>query len=166
MNILLAPYARPLRNGNVNAKNYPRAKELVDLLGEHGHLVAQIGVEGEDQVCQIFLKNLSFKEVSAELRNHDTFIAVDSYLQHHAWLLGIRGVVLWGQSDPLIFGHPLHVNLLKDRKYLRPDQFNTYEGLACLDEAFVSPSAVLEALDLCGKSQSSKSSSPSSAPLL
>src|SRR5947208_5903592 len=147
MRILFAPYARPLRNNNVNAKNYPHAKALVDLLCEHKHLVTQIGVEGETQVAPDFFKNLSFKDVSTQLRANDTFISVDSYLQHHAWLLGVWGVVLWGQSDPLIFGHAGHINLLKDRKYLRPDQFNTYEGLACLDEAFVRPSAVLEAVE-------------------
>ena len=151
MNILLAPYARPLRNGNVNAKNYPYAKELADLLCGNGHVVVQIGVEGETQVVPVFRKNLPFEKVSAELKKHDTFVAVDSYLQHHAWLLGVRGVVLWGQSDPLIFGHTLHINLLKDRKYLRPDQFNTYEGLACVDEAFVLPSTVLKALEECEK---------------
>lgn len=150
MKLLFAPYARPLRNGNVNAKNYPFAQGLVDLLGQRGHLVTQIGVEGETDLGQRFLKGLSFNQVSAELKAYDSFIAVDSYLQHHAWLLGVRGVVLWAQSDPLIFGHPLHVNLLKGRDYLRPDQFNTYEGLACRDDAFVEPSVVMETLEnLC-----------------
>ena len=142
--ILIAPYARQLRNGNVNAKNYPWPELLVELLENSGKEVVQIGVEGEKQIAKRFERNLSFQEVSSLLDKCATFVAVDSYLQHHGWQVGKRGVVIFSQSDPIIFGHPIHNNLLKDRKYLRPNQYDMWEGVPVNEESFFSPEEVLE----------------------
>jgi hypothetical protein len=84
------------------------------------------------------------EEVTNLLKISDTFIAVDSFLQHHAWDIGKRGTVIFSQSDPNIFGHEFHNNLLKDRKYLRPNQFDLWESTSCNDEAFFDWNEVFE----------------------
>lgn len=149
MKILYAPFARPLRNGNTNAKNFPWSKELVALLESNKHEVTQIGGEEDERVIQKFIQPMSFFHVGAVLQNYDTFIGVDSYLQHAAWFYKKRGIVIFSQSDPLIFGHDFHVNLLKSRKFLRQGykMFDTWEGVTVRPEAFVSPAEIVTALD-------------------
>jgi hypothetical protein len=63
-----------------------------------------------------------------------------------AWDIGKPGIVLWGQSDPLIFGHPENNNLLKDRKYLREKQFWWWEQCDYNAEAFVRPEEIIKHL--------------------
>ena len=136
MKILFAPFARKLRNGGINPKNYPWPHNLVALLEKRGNEVIQIGVKEEEKVATRFETDLSFQEVSRLLEECDTFVAVDSFLQHAAWSIGKRGTVIFSQSDPKIFGHRIHNNLLKDRKYLRPNQFDLWESTEKNDEAF------------------------------
>lgn len=149
MKILLAPFARALRDNHdnrSNPKDYPWGKELAELLIKNGHQVIQVGCTGEEQVTPEIILNPTFQELEAIIKDADTFIAVDSYLQHLCWFLNKKGIALWGQSDPRIFGHRFHINLLKDRKYLRPDPFNVWEARTVIPEAFVSPQEILEAL--------------------
>ena len=54
------------------------------------------------------------------------------------------------ESDPVIFGHPENVNLLKDRKYLREKQFWLWEQCEFNADAFVTSDVVLEALESFG----------------
>ncbi len=54
--------------------------------------------------------------------------------------------MLFGISDPIIFGHPENVNLLRDRKYLRPHQYDLYYVNEYCNEAFVTPEEVVKAL--------------------
>jgi hypothetical protein len=60
--------------------------------------------------------------------------------------LGKPGIVLWSVSDPEIFGYPENLNLLKDRKYLRKDQFAVWEAVTLDPETFVGPEEVYRAL--------------------
>jgi len=149
MNILFAPFAAraPQLNGSGSPKDYPFAKDLISMIVE-SHNVIQVGGEGEEQMAPTFRKNLSFGQVGDLIAMCDTAICVDSYLQHHMWFLNKRAIVLWGISDPLIFGHSLHCNLLKDRSFLRPNQFDLYYSNQHRPEAFVSPDVVLKALEL------------------
>lgn len=91
-------------------------------------------------------RNLSFNEVGELIQKCDTAICVDSYLQHHMWYLNKKAIVLWSISDPLIFGHDLHINLLKDRNFLRPNQFDLYYSNQLNPDAFVRPDEVITAL--------------------
>jgi hypothetical protein len=54
----------------------------------------------------------------------------------------------FGQSDPNIFGYPGNINLLKDRSYLRPEQFLHWwhETVFYKEDAFVSAETVTETL--------------------
>lgn len=149
MTILFAPFAAqsPQLNGSGSPKSYPFAKQLGEMLLSAGHNVIQVGGEKDEQVVPDFRKNLSFEEVSQLIDSADTAICVDSYLQHHCWFMNKRAVVLWGISDPLIFGHSFHLNLLKDRSFLRRNQFDLYYSNEHNPEAFVTPTEVIKALN-------------------
>ena len=59
-----------------------------------------------------------------------------------------NGIVLFGQSDPAHFGYPTNINLLKDKKYLRKEQFLFWwhESVAFRADAFVGPEVVVKTL--------------------
>lgn len=147
MKILLFPYAKFMRNGKQHPKNYPYWRELVDLLQRAGHTLVQVGVEGEEQLVDDFRAGLSYTELCELIPQYDTWIGVDSYGQHLAWSVGKRGIAIFGQSDPLIFGHPENINLLKDRKYLRQQQFWLWEQCEADDSVWINPDEVLNALN-------------------
>lgn len=146
MNIILFPFAKIMRNDQKHPKNYPYWPELIELLQRDGHSLMQLGVEGEQQLVTDFRKNLNYSVLCDLIRQCDLWIGVDSYGQHLGWSVGKRGIALFGQSDPLIFGHAENVNLLKDRKYLREKQFWLWEQCESNDEAFVSPEVVIDTL--------------------
>ena len=141
--ILISPWAQKLRNGQNNPKNYPWWKELVSLIDEP---IIQIGVHGEQQLVDDFRTNLSLQELKTLVFDCRTWISVDSFFQHFAWDLGKQGIVLWGQSDPNIFGHSENINLLKDRSYLREKQFWWWEQCEYNSDAFVLPEEVAKHL--------------------
>jgi hypothetical protein len=141
--IIIAPYAQKLRNDKNNPKNYPWWPELISMIKEP---IIQIGVEGETQLVDDFRKNLTMDQLKDLVLECSTWIAVDSFFQHFAWDLNKPGIVLWGQSDPLIFGHTENTNLLKDRKYLREKQFWWWEQCEYNAEAFVRPEEIIKHL--------------------
>ena len=138
--ILLSPYAKFMRNGASHPKNYHRWPEVIGRIDDE---IIQVGVEGEAQLVPDFRKNLSLTELAKLVESCTTWLSVDSFMQHFGWDLKKYGIVLFGQSDPLIFGHPENINLLKDRKYLREKQFWLWEQAEFKPEAFVEPKAVL-----------------------
>jgi ADP-heptose:LPS heptosyltransferase len=141
--ILISPYAKKLRNGLDNPKNYPWWPELISLINEP---IIQVGIESEKQLVDDFRKNLSLDELKVLVNECRTWISVDSFFQHFAWDLNKPGIVLWSQSDPNIFGHPENTNLLKDRKYLREKQFWWWEQCNYNADAFVKPEEVIKHL--------------------
>ena len=140
----MAPYAKELRNGKSSPKNYPYWREVLN--GMNGHKIVQIGVEGEDQLCDDFRKNLPFKEIEKLINECATWVSVDSFLPHMTHSLKKPGVVIFGQSDPDIFGYKENINLLKSREYLRKDQFQIWEQCEYKTDAFVDPNIVLTSL--------------------
>lgn len=138
--IVISPYAKRLINGKQNPKNYPYWKELIALIDEP---IVQVGVIGEEQLVPDFRTNLPISELRKLIGECRTWVSCDSFFQHLAWDEGKPGIVLWGVSDPLIFGHPENVNLLKDRSYLAPNQFLWWEQTEHKNERFVEPKEVL-----------------------
>jgi len=145
--IILSPYAKTMRNGQQHPKNYPFWDQVISQINEH---IVQVGVEGEVPLVGDFKKNLSLDDLATLIKESKTWMSVDSFFQHYCWSLGKPGVVLWGQSDPVIFGHPENVNLLKDRTYLREKQFWLWEQCSFREDAFVTPDEVVEALKTFG----------------
>lgn len=149
MLIIISPFSQKLRNGNINAKNYPINywKEVINILQGKGHTIIQIGVQGEEQLVPNCRFNLPMKELRTLLLAADTFISVDNFLPHMSSYLGKKGIVIWGPSDPKIFGHNLHLNLLKSWKVLRPNQFDIWEGVPYNEDSFPPPTYVIKALE-------------------
>lgn len=142
--ILIAPWARKMPEGLLHPKDYPYWKEVIS--GLNGHII-QVGIEGEVQLVDDFRKGLSLGQLQKLVNECDTWISVDSFFQHFCWDLGKPGIVIWGPSDPNIFGHPENINLLKDRKYLRPNQFWWWDQCDFNEESFVQPEIVIESLN-------------------
>lgn len=141
--IIISPFAKQMRNGKLHPKDYPYWSEVIKQIDEP---VIQIGVNGEKQLTEDFRKNLPMTELTKLVQECKTWISVDSFFQHFCWDLKKPGIAIFGQSDPIIFGHKENVNLLKDRKYLREKQFWLWEQCEFKKEAFVKPNVVLEAL--------------------
>jgi hypothetical protein len=141
--ILISPYSQKLRNGKNNAKNYPYWNKLIALIDEP---IVQVGIEDEEQLVDDFRKNLPLVDLRKLVQECRIWISCDSFLQHLGWDEGKKGIVLWGPSDPNIYGHPENINLLKDRKYLVQDQFLWWEAYEFDEERFVKPEEVLKHL--------------------
>lgn len=137
--IIISPYAQKLSNGQENPKNYPYWDELISMIQEP---IVQIGVTGEKALVDDFRTNLPFSDLTKLVNECRTWISVDSFFQHFCWDLGKPGVVIFSQSDPNIFGHKENVNLLKDRKYLRPNQFWLWTQTTYDIKAYVQPEEV------------------------
>jgi ADP-heptose:LPS heptosyltransferase len=142
--IIISPYSKKLLSGKQNPKNYPYWEELISLIDEP---IIQVGIEGEKQLVPDFRKNLPLTELRELIQECRIWISCDSFFQHLAWDEGKRGIVLWGVSDPLIYGHPENVNLLKDRSHLSDNQFLWWEFTEHKDERFVKPNEVLAYLN-------------------
>jgi len=132
-------------NGRENPKNYPYWKEVIDQINEP---IIQVGVDGETQLVDDFRKNLPLSELKQLLQQCRTWISCDSFFQHLGYIEKKPGIVLWSVSDPLIFGHPENVNLIKSRDYLAKDQFLWWEDQEYKHDAFVDPDEVVKALEL------------------
>lgn len=143
--IIISPYAKKLISGKRNPKNYAYWGELLQLIPKDVHIV-QVGVDGEDQLVDDFRVNLPVAELRKLLRECDTWISCDSFFQHLGWDEGKKGIVLWSVSDPLIYGHPENINLLKSREHLAENQFLWWEYIEHDATKFVEPSVVLQVL--------------------
>lgn len=148
--ILVFPWSSRLtvNPAEPNPKDYPHWEEVVGRLIKRGFDVRQVSRSGEPAVPGVSGRHddLTLEELKALVRACDTFVSVDSFGQHLAWSVGKRGVVIFGQSDPGIFGHPENVNLLKSRRYLREKQYWLWGQTPYIREAFVAPEEVEKAV--------------------
>jgi hypothetical protein len=142
--IIISPYSKALLSGKQNPKNYPYWEELIAQIDEP---IVQVGIAGEKQLVKDFRQNLRISELRELIQECRTWISCDSFFQHLGWDEGKQGIVLWGVSDPLIYGHPENINLLKDRSYLAPNQFLWWESTEHKNERFVKPKEVLQYLN-------------------
>lgn len=146
LEVIISPYSSKVADGKTNAKNYPYWPELVALLNRDGYKVIQIGVTGEERITGVseFLVDLSYGQLADLGHQCATWIAVDNFWPHfcHASKLR-RGIVLWGVSDPKIWGYPENVNLLRGRDFLRQHQFQTWNEIDYNPNAFIFAENVL-----------------------
>lgn len=133
-----------MRNNKPHPKNYPWWPELIKLLLNDGHTVIQVGIDGEEQLVPDFRKNLKLSELSDLINSCDTWLSVDTFGQHIAWDLGKKGIAIFGQSDPNIFGHKENINVLKSRKFLRKQQFWLWEQAEFNEDSFAKPNEIFE----------------------
>ena len=141
--IIISPYSKALLSGKQNPKNYPYWETLIEMIDEP---IIQVGIETEKQLVPDFRKNLPITELRKLIQECRTWISCDSFFQHLCWDEGKKGIVLWGVSDPLIYGHPENINLLADRKHLAENQFLWWEFVEHQNERFVKPQEVIKYL--------------------
>ena len=142
--IIISPYAKTAPGAaTVNPKNYPYWDDVIGLLKKDYDLI-QVGVTGEVPLVQDFRKGLPIQDLRKLIGQCDTWISVDSFFQHLCWDEGKKGVVIFSQSDPRIFGHVENINLLKDPKFLRGNQFQLWSQTAYNSDAYVTPELVVK----------------------
>ena len=147
--IVISPWSKKLRNDGFNSKNYPYWNKLVKKLKNAGAYVIQIGVEGEPSIdADEFLKDRTITQLKEIILSSDIWISVDNFLPHFCNLLGKRGIVIFGKSNPDIFGYPQNLNILKDRKYLRQNQFDIWESESYEPIVFLSADEIFKLIEL------------------
>ena len=151
MRILIAPYSKKLREEHLrNPKNFPHWEEVLQSL--HACLkceIIQLGIEGEEKLkgADDYFFGLPIPELEKTVQECDIWATVDSYLPHMVHSAGgPPGVVVFSKSDPLVFGYPENINLLKDRRWLKPFQFDIWEKEPFEEESFVSADEVVQAI--------------------
>jgi ADP-heptose:LPS heptosyltransferase len=113
MRILIAPFSSRSPNVKRNPKEWPHWPELVLRLRKAGHVVVQLGEPGDILLpADERVMPVDMSRIGDMLREADTFVSVDTWLQHAAALHGVKGIVIWSVTDPKIFGRDMHVNLL------------------------------------------------------
>jgi hypothetical protein len=148
--VLFSPFSQKLRNGNQNPKNFPYWQELITEMKRSGKVdeIWQIGVGNEyrfEGVTQRFFDK-PIKELVELANKASVWLSVENFFPHmcNAFSVTTKGIVIFSKSDPIHYGYPQNINLLKDRKYLRPDQFHIWEQCDYQEEAFVSAQKVLQ----------------------
>ena len=153
MNILISPWAQklPPDKADYNPKNFPHWNETIKLIRYKlpDLSIIQLGSGSETLVEGI--TETAFNKGPAELlelaKNCNAWISVDSFFQHFCAYYKIpNGIVIFGQSDPKIFGYPFNTNLLKDKNYLRDDRFKHWWHTTNRPEAFVDAETVAKTL--------------------
>lgn len=143
--IIISPWAKELISKKPNPKS-PSLMWWKILVSKITEPIVQIGVTGEKQLVSDFRPNLSMNQLISLLDECRTFITIDSFFQHLAWDQNKPGIVIWGQSNPKIYGHDIHTNLLKGKEYLMPDQFLMWDLVKYRDDCFVEPQEVIAKL--------------------
>lgn len=136
-----------MRNGKRNPKDYPYWQDLINLITVYYRFsIIQIGTECEQRFNNtgFFIKNPPFKQLTQEIQAATVVICVDNFMQHMAHYYDVKCIVLWGQSDPQLFGYNENVNLVKDGKYFRPNQFDVWESTEYKEDAFLPAKEVFE----------------------
>lgn len=153
MKVLLSPYSQKLPTNVINPKNFPYWKEVVSLVNKENKNIEliQVGVTGEPVIEGItqLKHNLTQAQLLELAKTCNAWIGVDNFFQHFCAYYKIpNGIVIFGQSDPKLFGYPHNTNLLKDKKYLRKDQFLWWwhESVKYNPDAFVSAETVVKTL--------------------
>lgn len=146
--IIISPYSQKLRNGKRNPKNYPYWQQVIDLLKARGFRITQIGRGDEVRLDRVdeFVTDQPLDVLRQRLRNCYTWISVDNFFPHLCHLEKKPGIVLWGRSDPKLFGYPENKNLLKNIGFLRPQQFDIWEVEEYSPLVFVDPQTVVDAV--------------------
>jgi ADP-heptose:LPS heptosyltransferase len=85
-------------------------KELVRRNTDYDFI--QVGASSDEAVDgALDLRNIPFRVALAVVKHVKGFVGVDSIFAHVTSVFGTRGVVLFGPSSPVIWGHPNNINL-------------------------------------------------------
>ena len=147
--IAFAPFSKKRTDGKQNAKDYPYWQEVISNLSDECNIMQfvygnePVIVNIEDQV----LRNMPLHFIEHFVANDaDMFLCVDNYMQHLSHYVGKRGVAVYGQSNPHIFGYSENVNLYRDAMHFRKYQFQTWQQCDFKAEAFPRAAYVIGAV--------------------
>jgi hypothetical protein len=104
---------------NKIAKDYPveLAEKLVDEIKKKYNIqVVNMHLPGEYPLKGTLEIKLPTRQWYALLNEAETFIAIDSNLQHAGAALRKKGIVLWGATNPKMFGYKIHDNIIGECK--------------------------------------------------
>ena len=153
MKILISPFSQKLPADKPNPKNYPYWEDVIKIIKNKlpGIEIIQVGAKGEEIIKGVthLAHSLEPKELLELAKSCNAWLCVDNFLQHFCTYYNIpNGIVIFGQSDPKHFGYPSNINLLKDRSYLRKDQFLIWwhETVTYRADAFVDADTVAKTL--------------------
>lgn len=139
---LISPYSSSVPSGN-NPKNYPYWQTVVDKLYQKGHKVLQIGVVPEKPFEHAdVLLNYPLEFIERLVPLVDCWLSVDNFFVHLASRIK-PGIVLYGPSDPRLFGYDTNDNLFVLQEYFRAAQYDIWTNDAYDPKNFVPPEAVL-----------------------
>src|SRR6476659_7940123 len=147
MKIIISPFSNKTMSGKPNPKNYPVQywQEVISSLVNDGHDVWQIGRSGEEKLAEKTSFDMPLSKLKDFVSDMDTFISVDNFFPHFCNHYGLKsGIVIFSKSNPTIFGYGHNRNILRDKKYLRPDQFGLWDSCLYEQDAFVTPDIVLQ----------------------
>lgn len=136
------PANHPLENKN-NAKYYPYWNKVIEKFPDIDWY--QLGVQGNHIINNVKpLFNLPLKEVYKICLNSDLVCCIDSFLPHLLAPSEKKIIVVYTVSDPEIFGYNHNINLYKDKKYFRENQFDVWTNYAWKEETCVSEEEICE----------------------
>jgi hypothetical protein len=147
--IVLASNPRPNQDGKPHAKAYPWWDNLTAQLNEAFPDIKlySIGIKGDEPISGcIAMWNKSLKDIFNFTKDAVTFITIDSFLQHLMAPMKKQGIVLWGLSDPKLFGYKWNKNLFINENYFRPNQWDIWPGEKWIEGCWVAPSDVVKAV--------------------
>ena len=148
--VLISPFSQKLRNHQQNPKNFPHWQKLISMLRQNSDIdeVWQIGVGNEyrfEATTNRFFDQ-PLPKIAELAKQSSVWLSVENFMPHLCNALGVptTGIVLYSKSDPKHYGYANNINLLKDPKYLRSDQFHIWEQCDYSEEAFVTAEVVYE----------------------
>ncbi len=141
--IVISPFSRTLKNGAKNPKNYPYWEELISMIKESfpNETICQAVDKDEARLkgAKTFVKT-NLKTLPKFLASAKLVLSVDNFMPHLCHYYSIQKcIVVFGQSDPRIYGWKEYLNLCLDEQYLMPNQFASWEEATYKEEAFPKP---------------------------
>lgn len=137
--LIISPYSKKLLGKDFSPKDYPHWIELIESLNNHFTTV-QIGEIKEKELnCNELILGASFEEL-VKLTEGKNWLSVDSFLPH---LINsthkTSGVVIFGISDPEIFGYGYNMNVIKGHQFIKKNKFEFYSEKDVNLDAWLKP---------------------------
>lgn len=109
------PVSMHITSGSLAYKNWPldRWEELVNHMADCTFI--QLGEKKDPRVgSTVDMRGMTTaREAIAVVKHTRCFLGVDSFLNHATNAMGTPGVVLFGPSTPIIWGHPQNTNIYR-----------------------------------------------------
>lgn len=133
-----------------SVKDYPYMREFLKLIQDYDSDLELVQLlesdDNSDAICDTAITT-TIEEIEVELASATAFITNDSYLQHLAQIIDVKGYVFWGPTDHKYEGYRNNINIFKEvAGYDYPHGFNiNWSTMIANDDLFVS---IDEAFDI------------------